>query len=288
MDTNIQKLKAFVNTIDTGSFTRAAEILSYSQSGISHMIRDLEDEWGMSLLDRDRSGVRITSDGMKILPFVRDICDGYDRLQMQLDEMRGIRRGLIRIGSFSSAASLWLPEIISRFKADYPDVEFEISLGSYADIESGVMDGTLDCAFTVLPLRGEPEILYRYTDELLLALREGHPLEAEKTVEPEKILDYPFLLSRIGKDSEAQRFLDSMWLKPEVVFTSWDDYVIMSMIEKGMGISILSSMILERTPYNISTRPIAASAYREIAFIVRDYKRASIAVKRFADYVEPA
>lgn len=119
----------------------------------------------------------------------------------------------------------------------------------------------------------------------MLTLPKGHPLEAEEIVPPEKILDYPFLLSKIDNDSEVQRFLESLWLKPNVIFTSWDDYVIMSMIEKGIGIGILSSMILERTPYNIVTRPIAAPAYREIAFIVRDYRKTPIAVKRFAEYI---
>ena len=68
MDMNIQKYMAFVKTVEYGSFTKAAEILNYSQSGISRMINDLEKEWKVVLLERGKSGVKLTSDGMKLLP----------------------------------------------------------------------------------------------------------------------------------------------------------------------------------------------------------------------------
>ena len=71
MDMNIQKYMAFVETVESGSFTRAAQKLDYSQSGISRMIHDLETEWGISLLERGHSGVRLTSDGLKLLPYAK-------------------------------------------------------------------------------------------------------------------------------------------------------------------------------------------------------------------------
>ena len=71
MDMNIQKYMAFVKTVEYGSFTKAAERLNYSQSGISRMINDLEKEWRISLLERGRAGVRLTSDGTTLLPYAK-------------------------------------------------------------------------------------------------------------------------------------------------------------------------------------------------------------------------
>ena len=71
MDMNIQKYMAFIKTVEYGSFTKAAKALSYSQPGISRMINDLEKEWKVSLLERSRLGVELTSDGMKILPYAK-------------------------------------------------------------------------------------------------------------------------------------------------------------------------------------------------------------------------
>lgn len=73
MDMNIQKYMAFVRTVEHGSFTKAAEILNYSQSGISRMINDLEKEWKVILLERGKSGVKLTSDGMKLLAILPEL-----------------------------------------------------------------------------------------------------------------------------------------------------------------------------------------------------------------------
>jgi hypothetical protein len=74
---NLQKYQSFVKTVESGSFTKAAVALNYTQSGISRMIKDLETEWGVALLERNRAGVSLTSDGLKLLP---QIC--YRRLRM--------------------------------------------------------------------------------------------------------------------------------------------------------------------------------------------------------------
>ena len=87
---NIQKYLAFVKTVEYGSFTKAADILHYSQSGISRMISDLEKEWNLVLLERGKSGVRLTSDGLTLLPYAKSLVAEYEKLQMQIDELTGM------------------------------------------------------------------------------------------------------------------------------------------------------------------------------------------------------
>lgn len=115
MDMNILKYLAFIKTVESGSFTKAAEMLNYSQSGISRMINDLENDWQVILLERSRAGVRLTSDGMQLLPYAKNLCEDYQKLQMEVDGLRGLQSGLIRIGTFSSVATHWLPNIIREF-----------------------------------------------------------------------------------------------------------------------------------------------------------------------------
>ena len=82
MELNLQKYIAFVKTVEYGSFTKAAEILRYSQSGISRMIGDLEKEWRVALLERGKGGVKLTSDGLKLLPYVKRLVSEYEKLQI--------------------------------------------------------------------------------------------------------------------------------------------------------------------------------------------------------------
>ena len=115
---NILKYMAFIKTVEYGSFTKAAEMLNYSQSGISRMINDLEKEWKITLLERNRSGVRLTSDGSRLLPYAKSLCREYQKLQMQVEDLHGLQSGIIRIGTFSSVATHWLPNIIRAFQKD--------------------------------------------------------------------------------------------------------------------------------------------------------------------------
>ena len=78
---NISKYMAFVAAVEYGSFTKAGDMLSYSQSAVSKMINDLEDEWKISILERSKSGVKLTSDGLKIFPYVKSVCEEYEKLQ---------------------------------------------------------------------------------------------------------------------------------------------------------------------------------------------------------------
>ena len=136
---NIQKYLAFVKAVEYGSFTKAAEVLDYSQSGVSRMINDLEKEWGIFLFERGRTGINLTSDGLKLLPQLKRICNEYEILMKQIEDLHGMESGMIRIGTFSSVASHWLPNIVKIFKKDYPMIDFEFLLGDYTEIESWIL-----------------------------------------------------------------------------------------------------------------------------------------------------
>lgn len=285
MDMNIQKYLALAKTVEYGSFTKAAEILNYSQSGISRMINDLEKEWKVSLLERGRNGVRLTSDGLKLLPFVQNVCSEYQKLQSQVDELNGLQTGLIRIGTISSTATHWLPRIIQEFQKDYPNIDYELLLGDYTEIESWILEGRVDCGFLRLPTHAEFETIFIKQDKLLVILPENHPMAAFERFPVSALCDYPFMLLEKGAKAEVSEIFERNHISPKIHFTTWDDYAIMSMVESGLGISILPQLILQRIPYRIVARELDVPAYRDIAIALRDKKSASLAVKRFLEYI---
>lgn len=285
MDTSIQKYMAFVKTVEYGSFTKAAEVLSYSQSGISRMIRDLENEWNVSLLERSRGGVRLTSDGVTLLPHAKRVCEEYQKLQMEVDELNGLQSGIIRIGTFSSVATHWLPNIIKAFQRDYPNIRYELLLGDYTEIEEWISEGRVDCGFLRLPTRPEFETVFLEQDHLMAILPEGHPLAEREKFPAAALCGEPFMLLEKGAKAEISAVFERNHLTPDVRFTTWDDYAIMSMVESGLGISILPQLILKRVPYRIVPKELDVPAYRSIGLAVKDRGSASLAVKRFLDYL---
>lgn len=286
MDTSIQKYIAFVKTVEYKSFTKAAEVLSYSQSGISRMIKDLEKEWNVSLLERSRGGVHLTSDGLRLLPRAKRVCEEYAKLKMEVDELNGVQSGLIRIGTFSSVATHWLPNIIKEFQKDYPNVDYELLMGEYAEIEEWIDEGRVDCGFLLLPTQGEFETIPLERDNLMAVLPEGHPLAECEKVPLAALCGEPFMLLERGAKAEVSAVFEQSGLTPQVHFTTWDDYAIMSMVESGLGVSILPNLILKRVPYRIVIKELDVPAYRDIGLAVKSRETASLAVKRFLEYLQ--
>ena len=283
---NIQKYLAFVKAVEYGSFSETAKRLNYSQSGVSRMISDLEKEWQLTLLERNKSGVKLTSDGLKLFPHAKRICMAHEKLQMEIDELNGLGSGLIRIGTFSSVATHWLPNIIKAFQKTYPNIEYELLLGDYGEIETWLLEGRIDCGFLRLPARPDFETLFLSQDRLMAILPIEHALASLKKVPLASLCQEPFMLLKKGKQSEVIELFERCNLKPKVHFTTWDDYAIMSMVENGLGVSILPELILARTPYHIIAKELDIPAYRKIGLAFKSKKNASPALKRFLAYLD--
>lgn len=286
MDMNLQKYLAFVKTVEYGSFTRAAEHLNYSQSGVSRMIQDLEQEWKVTLLDRSRAGVKLTSEGIKLLPYAQSLCGEYEKLQAQVDELKGLQAGLIRIGTFASVATHWLPRIIRAFQKDYPGVDFELRMGDYDEIERWTLEGRVDCGFLRLPAHPSLETIPLDRDDLVAILPEDHPLAQLDRVPLAALCQDPFILLEKGVNREVSQLFRRHGLTPRVRYTLWEDYAVMAMVESGMGISLLHRLILTRTPYRFAARPLEEPAYRDIGLALRSRTGASLAVQRFLEYLK--
>ena len=281
----MKKYQAFVKTVEFGSFTKAAESMNYSQSGISKMVAELEKEWGLTLLERDRGGIRLTADGQKLLPLAKKVLEEYSRLQTTVDELNGLNAGIIRIGTFSSVATHWLPNIIRRFQADYPNIDYEILIGDYTEINGWLEEGRVDCGFLPRTMASGLECISLAEDRLLAVLPEGHPLESLALFPVNALCEEPFMLLKQGKTSEVSELLEAHDLHPDIRFTTLDDYAIMSMVESGLGISVLPELILTRNPYRIITKELDVPATRDICFVLRDSATAPLAVRRFKEYL---
>lgn len=250
------------------------------------MINDLEKEWKILLLERNRSGVRLTSDGLTLLPYAKSVCAEYEKLQTQIDEINGLQSGIIRIGTFSSVATHLLPGIIKRFQSDYPNIDYELLLGDYTEIENWILEGRVDCGFLRLPAHPDLETYFLEQDKLLVVLPENHAFADCERFPVKALADYPFMLLEKGAKVEISEIFERCHVMPKIHFTTWDDYAIMSMVESGLGISILPQLILQRVPYRIVTKELDVPAFRKIGLALRSKKNSSLAVKRFLEYIE--
>lgn len=285
MENHLLKYLVFVKTVEKGSFTRAAEDLNYAQSSISKMIGDLEKEWGITLLERNRSGIALTSAGKQVLPYVQKLLQDHRDLEGLIDRIKGLETGVVRIGTFASVAINWLPDIFAKFQKDYPGIEYEMLLGDYDEVEQWIESGRVDCGFLRKPANPDLDTILLKQDEYKVVLPPSHPLAAKEQIPIEDLENLPFLLLEHGGKTEVSDLLDQNHVHPAIRYTTWEDFSIMAMVEKGLGIGILPEMILQRIPYHLEIRSLEKSYYRQICLAMKKQKHMTPATEKFIEYL---
>ena len=130
-------VKVFLTSIDSGSFTRAGEILGYTQSNLTQMMKSFEDELGIPLLIKTKKGVEPTGEAKQLIPAMRAMVAQEERFLQEADEIRGIHRGSIHIGSYVSTSSTWLPQVIGYYQSAYPESYRSLGIGVRSIKEAG-------------------------------------------------------------------------------------------------------------------------------------------------------
>lgn len=213
------------------------------------------------------------------------LCNAYQSLLQQAGDVKELTAGLIRIGTFSSVATHWLPSIIREFQKDYPNIEYEFLLGDYREIEAWIREGRVDCGFLCLPVRPDLDTIFLERDDFLATLPTAHPLAQAERIFLDALCKEPFLMLEKDKNAEIADFFRREGLSPNVRFTTWDDYAILSIAESGLGVSLLPRLILKRIPYQVAARETVHSFHRDIVLALRDRKTAPLAVRRFLEYL---
>lgn len=281
------RYEAFMAILEAGSFTRAAQTMGYTQSAISQMLHSLEKELGTTLILRSRSGIALTPDGEALLPYIRGVCTARRELLAKRQEMAGLKDARIRIGTFSSVSSNWLPGLMKDFRHLYPSVSFELQQGEYTSIAQWIREGVVDFGFenpraeavaglVTIPLR---------EDEMMAVFPAGHPLASSARVAAAELVREPFILLDEGQLSEPLDYFARLGLVPNVQYRAHDDYTIMSMIENGLGIAILPKLVMTRHSYRVETRAVDPPLFRTIALAFRNRKAMPIASRHFLDFI---
>ena len=245
---SISKYVAFATTAKLGSFTKAAEALGYTQSGVSHLIRSLEDELGIVLLSRSRTGVVLTQDGAELLPYIQSLIMAEKVISDIVGEIKGTRTRVLTVGSFSSITLSYLPEIVEIYREKYPEVELHIVNGSYEYLEKELLDNHLDCSFVICPSAEEFRTTVLLEDRMMVVMPETNPLARRAALQADDLVGEPFIMPAEGSNYSIGDYFSTQGLSPRIQFRSEDDYSAVEMVRLGMGITILPELFLRHIP----------------------------------------
>lgn len=279
----MNRLLVLQKIIELGSFTKAAEVLGYTQSSISQIVASLENELAIKILNRSRTGVSLTIEGRQLYPKIEQTIRSYQGIQDTAAEIKGLDTGTIRVGTFSSITCHWLPQLIKQFKQKYPNVDFVFYQGDYSLIPEWIKNGTIDFGFTTTNFTAGLQTQPVKKGEMLAVLPPDHPLANRVTVDIADLATDPFILLEEGQFSEPLVAFEAAHVTPNVKYRIHDDYAIMTMVEAGLGVSVLAKLVLQRMPFDVVTRPLTTPITRNIAIAYKDRANLPISSQYFID-----
>ncbi len=278
-----KKVHALLLSVEKGSLTAAAAELGYTQSGLTHMMNALEEELGLNLLLRSKSGVRLSPAGLELKAKMQAFLDASFVLEEEAEHLRQRSSSTLRLGAYSSVASRWLPEIVASFRRIDPDTDVMIDVGGIPDIYEKLKNDQLDCAIVSYQDSLCQGLNYIHlADDPLLAIvpkTDGHfgafpvaDFAARDFLMPSDGFDMdilPLLTRTLGKDL------------PHLRYTNLSDRAIASMVEHNLGVSLLSDLIMQDIHCSVEALPLDPPAFRRLGIATSERQQNDRVIRRF-------
>lgn len=283
---SLAQYQIFLKVVECGSFTKAAQLMSFTQSGVSHAVSALEETLGLPLLSRSRGGVALTADGRALLPYIRRLCAQQHQLEQAAADLRGMTEGLVKVAAFSSVSAQWLPYILKSFDRLYPNIQFEILNADYYDqIEAWVTSGQADCGFLRLPSEKPLDTWPLHRDELKVILPPNHRLAGCGVFPIEAFSTETFIQLEEGDDYEITAAYNELGVRPYARYTIKEDQSILAMVSNGLGISVIPELMLGHSSYPLAVCSLPQHFWRQIGICVRDKEELSGSTRLFVQHV---
>ncbi|WP_028402692.1 LysR family transcriptional regulator [Ectobacillus panaciterrae] len=283
---SLAKYEVFNTVVELGNLTKAAEALNLTQSAVSYSIANLESELGFSLLIRSRSGITLTSNGQRILRYIRTILHWNEKMKQEAASINGLEVGTVRIGAFTSVCIQWLPRCMKHFKQEHPSIEIKILQGGYQDIEQWITNGVVDFGFVTLPTLEGFETIPLKEDRLVCILPYNHPLGNQDKIRMEQLENESFIIQKSGYDHDIKRIFKETRVTLKNKFEMADDQAIIALVENELGVSVIPELVLQGLPHNVTILSLEPEQHRSIGIAVTSLKEISPAAKKFIECVK--
>ena len=248
----LRELISFYHVARVRSVSKAARTLELGQPTVTTHLRKLEDEFGITLFDRIKRPIQLTSEGITLLELVTPVVTSVDALKTQMDYAE--KRGSFVVGAYPDLVTHHLPSGIQRFREDYPDVRIRLLARSYNPLVQLVRSGEIDLAFCSSPPVDDTTLefkeLFKYNTVLLTP--PGHDLIQDRPISLDDITGFPLILT--APESQLRQRVEQAFkaqgLLPDVVLALDDTESMKRYVEIGMGIAIGSDFTLHAGDHN--------------------------------------
>lgn len=270
---DLRQLRALKAVAESGSFSRAADALDYTQPAISKTIAGLEGELGAVLVERDCRPVRLTDAGAALVRQADEVFSRLSSAQAEIDAITRGEAGTLAIGTFGSAASAFVVQAVCDFRRRHPAISLSLIEGSPPALVRHLRAGDLDVA----AIFDFPEAGDHTSDGLVLehlldqpfdvVLATDHPLAGHPEVGAQALADDDWVLPDLGHNHPMMRVINQTFtaagFEPNVPFRVNDCRMTLAMVAAGGGVALLPRLLLQPLPPGVVARPLSGPAPRQ-------------------------
>jgi DNA-binding transcriptional LysR family regulator len=263
---DVRRLRVLREVASRGSFSAAAEALSYTQSAVSQQIAALEREAGTRLVERSARGVRLTDAGRALVTHADAILQRLADAEEELQAIAGLRAGRLRLCAFPSACATLMPLAIARFREHHPGVELTLEPAEAPDNIRMLRAGDCDIALSILPAfetREEEGVdtVNLLDDPMYVLLPRDHAMAGKARIRLSDLADESWMVGSGIKCPDAGIFLRSCQaagFEPHIAFNSEDYNAIQGFVAAGMGVSFIPDLALVTVRDDVVVRSLGA------------------------------
>jgi DNA-binding transcriptional LysR family regulator len=270
---NVNRLRILIEVANRGSFSAAADALSYTQSAVSQQVAALEAETGVTLLERLPRGVRLTPAGEVLLEYAEGIIARLHAAEAEMAAIAGLRGGQLRMASFPTAGATLMPLAIAIFRAQHPEVELTLAEGEPEEIAPRLSAGEFDIALlfefegTSESLGPDLSRLPLFEDPMFLALPADHALSRRRTLRLENLRAEAWIQTSASSPcaQHVVRSCHAAGFEPIVSFESDDYQTVQGLVAAGVGVALIPKLALSGARDDIAIRALSPhSPVREV------------------------
>ncbi len=281
-----KKLEILMTAVDLGSFSKASEVVGYTQSGLTHLVNSLEREIGFPLIIRSHNGISLTEQGKELVPAIRQFLQANASLENRIQAMAKQQGETIRIAAYASMAMFWLPEILYRFRRICPKVDVDLRMVDHAlEPFELLQEGKTDVIFASRQSSESCEWMPLYDELLYAILPKNYPLNG-RTLFPLKEFEGKDFLMPYGRfDIDVHAAFGKAGVKANEQTVYVDDETVIRMVGKGLGISMMSEFMIRGNTDDVQCIPVTPECIRELGMGMKKEEEPSDSVKKLKECV---
>ncbi|HEX3488017.1 MAG TPA: LysR family transcriptional regulator [Streptosporangiaceae bacterium] len=255
-DVQLESLEAFLAVARYGSITGAARALGFTQSAVSRQVATLEAQTGTRLFDRLARGVTLTDEGRCLLPHAEAVAGRLATARRDLDALRGLGAGRLRVGAFPTALAALVPRALAAFRSAHPDVSLALAEGRTPALLEHLRSGDADVAVVSAP-PGQPldtgrlDLHHLLDEHLLVAVAAGHRLAAQRTARLADFAGDPFIVGSATAEDTLMRVSLPPGFRPRVDIVTADWTAKLGCVAAGLGVALIPALAARAAPADI-------------------------------------